>query len=162
MTAADEPIGKSALRSGEATAPLPEGVDAHLHFIGRIATPWRTLKDCPKHGDLDNGPDCCIEIDPRWSAALTGIEKQPFLQVLYWMDRSRRDLTLQNPHGKGTVIGSFALRSPLRPNPIASSVVRLIAVEGTTLTVRGLDCLDGTPLLDIKPERCPPGTAAGR
>ena len=66
---------------------------------------------------------------------------------------------LQNPHGEGWVIGTFALRSPIRPNPIAASVVRLLTVEGATLTVRGLDCLDGTPLLDIKPERCPPGTA---
>lgn len=162
MTAARGTAGASDLRPGEATAALPEGADAHLHFIGRIATPWASLKDCPKHGDLDNGPDCRIEVDPRWAAALTGIEGQPYLQVLYWMDRSRRDLTLQNPHGEGQVIGSFALRSPLRPNPIASSVVRLIVVEGTTLVVRRLDCLDGTPLLDIKPERCPPGTAASR
>jgi tRNA (Thr-GGU) A37 N-methylase len=49
--------------------------------------------------------------------------------------------------------GTFALRSPVRPNPIASSIVQLIAIDGTTLKVRGLDCLDGTPLIDLKPER---------
>jgi tRNA (Thr-GGU) A37 N-methylase len=49
--------------------------------------------------------------------------------------------------------GTFALRSPVRPNPIASSVVALVDVEGATLRVRGLDCLDGTPLIDLKPDR---------
>jgi tRNA (Thr-GGU) A37 N-methylase len=49
--------------------------------------------------------------------------------------------------------GTFALRSPVRPNPIASSIIQLFAIEGTTLQVRRLDCLDGTPLIDLKPER---------
>jgi tRNA (Thr-GGU) A37 N-methylase len=49
------------------------------------------------------------------------------------------------------------LRSPVRPNPIASSVVELVAVEGATLQVRGLDCLDGTPLIDLKPDRAAVG-----
>jgi tRNA (Thr-GGU) A37 N-methylase len=49
--------------------------------------------------------------------------------------------------------GTFALRSPVRPNPIASSIVELVAIDGTTLRVRGLDCLDGTPLIDLKPQR---------
>ena len=67
------------------------------------------------------------------------------------MHRARRDLVLQTPFGKATT-GTFALRSPVRPNPIASSVVELVAIEGTNLQVRGLDCLDGTPLLDLKPD----------
>lgn len=70
------------------------------------------------------------------------------------MDRARRDLVLQSPAHDGTTRGTFALRSPNRPNPIASSIVRLIAIEGTTLVVRGLDCLDGTPVVDVKPEHC--------
>ena len=68
------------------------------------------------------------------------------------MDQARRDLVLQTPFGKATT-GTFALRSPVRPNPIASSIVELVAIEGTNLQVRGLDCVDGTPLLDLKPER---------
>jgi len=60
---------------------------------------------------------------------------------------------LQTPFRTGATTGSFALRSPVRPNPIASSVVDLLAVDGTTLQVRGLDCLDGTPLIDLKSER---------
>ena len=66
------------------------------------------------------------------------------------MDQARRDLLVQAPR-HGDRRGTFALRSPVRPNPIAMSVVRLVRIEGTTLTVVGLDCLDGTPLIDIKP-----------
>lgn len=65
----------------------------------------------------------------------------------------------QSPRSDGTTIGTFAIRSPLRPNPIAASLVRLVAVEGATLVVRGLDCLDGTPLIDIKPDECPRAAA---
>lgn len=70
------------------------------------------------------------------------------------MHEARRDLLTQSPRG-GATLGTFALRSPVRPNPIALSRVRLEGVEGGTLLVRGLDCLDGTPLVDIKPFRCP-------
>jgi tRNA (Thr-GGU) A37 N-methylase len=68
------------------------------------------------------------------------------------MHRARRDLVLQTPFQKETS-GTFALRSPVRPNPIASSIVELVAIDGTHVQVRGLDCLDGTPLIDMKPER---------
>jgi tRNA (Thr-GGU) A37 N-methylase len=67
------------------------------------------------------------------------------------MDRSRRDLVLQVPRTYGRTRGTFALRSPARPNPIAASVARLVRVDGTHLSVVGLDCLDGTPLIDLKP-----------
>jgi tRNA-Thr(GGU) m(6)t(6)A37 methyltransferase TsaA len=71
--------------------------------------------------------------------------------VLYWMHEARRDLVLQAPHHYSERRGTFALRSPVRPNPIAVSVARLVGIEGNKLSVVGLDCLDGTPLLDIKP-----------
>jgi tRNA (Thr-GGU) A37 N-methylase len=67
------------------------------------------------------------------------------------MDKARRDLVLQVPHHYGEARGTFALRSPARPNPIAVSVVRLRNVQGNKLSVAGLDCLDNTPLLDLKP-----------
>jgi len=92
-----------------------------------------------------------IEVDPPWTLALQGLQNHPRLQILYWMHQARRDLVLQTPNHSGRTSGAFALRSPVRPNPIASSVVDLIAVDGTRLVVRGLDCLDGTPLIDIKP-----------
>jgi tRNA-Thr(GGU) m(6)t(6)A37 methyltransferase TsaA len=152
--------GVTQLRPGEVTVPLPEAPDAGVYFIGTIRTPWRSLKECPRRGDLENGPVCRIELDERWRQALTGMEERTHLQILYWMHRSRRDLVRQSPRSDGATIGTFAIRSPLRPNPIASSLVRLVAVEGATLLVRGLDCLDGTPVIDIKPDACPQATRA--
>jgi tRNA (adenine37-N6)-methyltransferase len=139
------------LRDGEIATTLPPDADAELYFIGTIHTPWRRRADCPKRGSLD-GPVCSIVVDERWRSALTGIAEHRRIQVLYWMHHARRDLVLQTPFSTGRTTGTFALRSPVRPNPIASSVVELVAVEDATLRVRGLDCLDGTPLLDLKPE----------
>ncbi len=144
-------MSESELRPGEAAVELPPQTDAGIYFIGVIRTPWHSRKECPKRGSLD-GPICTIVVDERWRGALTGLAAHQRVQVLYWMDRARRDLVLQTPFGKDTA-GTFALRSPVRPNPIASSIVELVAVEGTSLRVRGLDCLDGTPLVDLKPER---------
>ncbi len=133
----------------DATPPA----DATLRFVGRIHTPWTRREDCPRQGSAE-GPDCRIEVFAPWDAALKGIDRVEWLEVLYWLDRSRRDLVHQNPRHDQGVRGTFALRSPVRPNPIGLSRVRLVGVEGAVLTVRGLDCLDGTPLLDIKPDRC--------
>lgn len=138
------------IRPGEAAVALPEGFDAGLYFIGRIRTPWTERGSCPRRGDAEDGPLCTLEVDARWAQALAGLEGCPRIQVLYWMDRARRDLVLQSPRSDGPTRGTFALRSPVRPNPIASSVVRLVGVDGLRVSVRGLDCLDGTPLLDIK------------
>ena len=143
---------QTELRRGEVTVPLPPQNDAGLYFIGTIHTPWYSRQECPKRGSLD-GPICSIVVDERWRVALTDLAGHRRIQVLYWMHRARRDLVLQTPFSTGETTGTFALRSPVRPNPIASSIVELVAVDGTTLQVRGLDCLDGTPLIDLKPER---------
>jgi tRNA (adenine37-N6)-methyltransferase len=140
------------LRPGEVAVELPAAPDAGLYFIGTIRTPWHVRNECPKRGSLD-GPVCTIVLDARWRQALTDVADHRYIQVLYWMHQARRDLVLQTPLSTKQTTGTFALRSPVRPNPIASSVVALVAVEGTSLHVRGLDCLDGTPLVDLKPER---------
>jgi tRNA (adenine37-N6)-methyltransferase len=142
----------NGLRPGEQAAPLPSSPDAGLFFIGVIRTPWTARAECPKRGSPD-GPICSIIVEERWRAALTGLAEHRRLQVLYWMHRARRDLVLQLPFRTGQLTGSFALRSPVRPNPIASSIVDVVAIEETTIKVRGLDCLDGTPLIDLKPDR---------
>jgi tRNA (adenine37-N6)-methyltransferase len=145
----DDPTqSETALRPGEVAIALPAAPDVGVYFIGTIRTPWRTRSECPKRGSLD-GPVCSIIVDDRWREALTDITHHKRIQVLYWMHRARRDLPLRT----GQPTGSFALRSPVRPNPVASSIVDLVAVDKTTLRVRGLDCLDGTPLIDLKPER---------
>jgi tRNA-Thr(GGU) m(6)t(6)A37 methyltransferase TsaA len=141
---------RSAIRPGEVTAALPERFDASLYFIGRMRTPWTRREDCPKNARASDAV-CTIEVDPRWAAALKGIETCSHLVVLYWMDKARRDLLVQAPRHYGEPRATFALRSPARPNPIALSVVRLLGVDGASLSVVGLDCLDGTPLLDLKP-----------
>jgi tRNA-Thr(GGU) m(6)t(6)A37 methyltransferase TsaA len=138
------------IRLGEITGSLPERPDAGLFFIGRIRTPWPTRELCPRRGD-ETGPECRIEVDPRWERALDGLADSSHIQVLYWMHESRRDLLVQVPRHSGKPSGTFALRSPARPNPIASSIVAVVSVVGNLVTVRGLDCVDGTPLLDLKP-----------
>ncbi len=108
---------------------------------------------CPRQGRRD-GPICRIEIAPPWQEGLDGLAAYDAVEVLYWLDRSRRDLVRQSPRGDGTTRGVFSLRSPVRPNPIGTSVATLVGIEGATVLVRGLDCLDGTPLVDLKPDRC--------
>lgn len=148
-----------ATRPGETSAPLPGRQDAHLVFIGRLRTPFATRDQCPRQGDAEHGPVCRAEIEPLWQPALAGIDTFAWLDLLYWMHEARRDLVTQTPRG-GATLGTFALRSPVRPNPIALSRVRLLGLEDGTLFVRGLDCLDGTPLLDAKPHRCLHSTGA--
>jgi tRNA-Thr(GGU) m(6)t(6)A37 methyltransferase TsaA len=141
------------VRDGEVVVPLPEHFDASLYFIGRIRTPWMMRKDCPKNARAarDTGAICTLEVDPRWAPGLLDLERCSHLVVLYWMDRAQRDLAVQVPGHLGKSRGVFSLRSPVRPNPIAMSVVKLIKVEGAKVDVVALDCLDGTPLVDIKP-----------
>lgn len=144
------PDQAEGIRPGELAVELPKSFDAGLYFIGRIRTPWPTRDDCPKNA-RESGAVCTIEVDPRYAAALAGVESCSHVLVLYWMDEARRDLVLQAPRHYAELRGTFALRSPVRPNPIAASVVRLLKVEGPRLTVIGLDCKDGTPLVDLKP-----------
>lgn len=144
---ADEEFG---IRAGEVAIRLPERVDAGVYFLGRLRTPWTRREDCPKNS-RESDAVCTIEVDSRYAAGLKGVQSCSHLLVLYWMDRSRRDLVLQAPRHYGEPRGTFALRSPARPNPIAASVVRLLQISDHRLSVVGLDCLDGTPLIDIKP-----------
>lgn len=140
------------IRGGEVAIDPPRATDAGLVYIGRIRTPWTDRMVCPRQGRLD-GPLCRIEVFEPWVAALDGLEAFTQIEVLYWLDASRRDLVRQSPADDGNTRGTFALRSPVRPNPIGIAIATLIALEGGTLIVRGLDCLDGTPLLDLKPDR---------
>ena len=142
--------GKYGVRPGEVAVPLPQHPDAGLYFIGRIRTPWTRREDCPKN-PAEADAECTIHLDPPWADGLKGVETCSHLIVLYWMGEARRDLVLQVPRHYGEQRGTFALRSPARPNPIALSVVKLLRVDGAVLTVKGIDCLDGTACLDIKP-----------
>jgi tRNA (adenine37-N6)-methyltransferase len=140
------------IRTGEVAIDPPAPTDAGLVFIGRVHTPWTDRLKCPRQGRHD-GPVCRIEIFEHWLPALDGIAQFERLEILYWLHLSRRDLVRQSPASDGNTRGTFSLRSPVRPNPIGSSIVTLVSVEADGITVRGLDCLDGTPLIDIKPDR---------
>ncbi|WKA31380.1 tRNA (N6-threonylcarbamoyladenosine(37)-N6)-methyltransferase TrmO [Bradyrhizobium roseum] len=141
------------IRDGELTVDTPPARDAVLFFIGRIRTPWKSRLDTPRQGRHD-GPVCRLEIFEPWVPAIKGVEFYENLEVIYWLHQSRRDLVLQSPKNNQKTRGTFSLRSPVRPNPIGTSIVKFVGIEGNTILVRGLDCLDETPLLDVKPDRC--------
>jgi tRNA-Thr(GGU) m(6)t(6)A37 methyltransferase TsaA len=138
------------LRSGEIAVELPATGDAEIYFVGRIRTPWASRDECPKNSG-ESQAVCRIEVDARYADGLRDIETVSHLIVLYFMDEAARNIVVQAPSHYRSPHGVFALRSPARPNPIAHSVVRLLRVDGTRLDVIGLDCRDGTPLVDIKP-----------
>ena len=138
------------LRDGEVAVELPARFDASLYYIGRIHTPWRRREDCPKipAKRMPNVPSCSIRGGSKgcmaWRPSAT------WWCSIGWTGRGAISYA-QAPHHYTERRGTFALRSPVRPNPIAVSVARLVRVDGNRLTVVGLDCVDDTPLLDLKP-----------
>jgi tRNA-Thr(GGU) m(6)t(6)A37 methyltransferase TsaA len=97
-----------------------------------------------------------VEINPRFSAGLNGIEKNKYIWVLFWMHKlteADRNILEAHPMGdrKKAKRGVFALRSPMRPNPIGLTRGRVVERNGNTLIVAGLDAFEGTPVIDIKP-----------
>jgi tRNA-Thr(GGU) m(6)t(6)A37 methyltransferase TsaA len=144
---------ETQLREGEVAVDMPEAHDAGLVFIGRIRTPWKSREETPRQGNHD-GPICRLEIFEPWVAALQGVEFYQYLEVIYWLHQSRRNIVLQSPKNDRSTRGTFSLRSPVRPNPIGTSIVKFVGVQGSSVLVRGLDCLDETPLIDLKPDRC--------
>jgi tRNA (adenine37-N6)-methyltransferase len=145
-------VRENEIRASEQAVDMPSTADAGLVFIGRIRTPWSSRLVTPRQGRLD-GPMCRIEIFEPWVPALDGLGSYSRVEVLYWLHLSRRDLILQSPANDSASRGTFSLRSPVRPNPIGTSVAQLVGIEGAVVLVRGLDCVDGTPLLDLKPDR---------
>lgn len=123
---------------------------SELKTIGKIRTPYRSISECPSHVD-PQGPPCKLILDEAFRDGLKGLSPGQDILVLYWFENVDRDLMVQTPRRGGSKRGVFALRSPHRPNPIAASVVTVESIENDQIAVRGMDCLDGTPLLDIKP-----------
>jgi len=126
------------------------GMTAALHYIGHIRTPYHTLDQCPSNVD-PGGPSCELRLDEAFEQGLAGLVPGASILVLYWLDRADREALMQRRRKSGQLSGVFALRSPHRPNPIGAAVVKVVDISGSCVRVRGLDCLDGTPLLDIKP-----------
>mgnify|MGYP001604947701 CR=1 FL=1 len=121
--------------------------------IGRLRTPFATLGDCPRNTRaLDPAPLCRVEVAADYTAGLQSLEGFSHLILLYWLDQAGAADLVFTPPFDPQPRGIFATRSPRRPNPIGLAVVAFEGFEGpATLLVRNLDCVDGTPLLDIKP-----------
>jgi tRNA-Thr(GGU) m(6)t(6)A37 methyltransferase TsaA len=121
--------------------------------IGRLVTPFRTRADCPRNGrQPDPAPDCAAIVDEDFRPGLAALDGFSHLILLYWLHEAPAADLVFTPPFDGQPRGVFATRAPHRPNPIGLSVVAFdgFAAPGR-LRVRYLDCIDGTPLLDIKP-----------
>ncbi|KQC04640.1 MAG: tRNA-Thr(GGU) m(6)t(6)A37 methyltransferase TsaA [Methanoculleus sp. SDB] len=115
-----------------------------------MRTPFRARSDAPRQG-RGAGTVGEIHIDDAYTPGLEGIEACRYLIVLAWFDRSDRAALTATPPGTGISRGVFSTRSPDRPNPVGIECVELIERRGNVLKVRGVDALDGTPVIDIKP-----------
>ena len=129
--------------------------------IGFVSSPYKDASDVPKGLGAEHEADGVLKILPRLEPGLTDIEGFSHLIVLWEFDRSpklelhgpelQRDELLGTPPSDNRPHGVFATRSPRRPNPIGLTIVELLRRDGLDLHVRGVDMLDGTPILDIKP-----------
>ena len=135
--------------------PAGHADDARLAFIGRIESPWATRADCPKNLRIarERGAPARVHVDETWRQGLSGLEDYKHIILLYWMNEARRDIILQQPRHSFEPSGTFALRSPVRPNPIALATVRVLNIDFARgiLDIDAIDCINGTPLIDIKP-----------
>src|SRR5271163_4638482 len=119
--------------------------------IGFVRSPYKDAGAIPKGLGAKHEADGMLGILPELEAGLTDIEGFSHLVVLWEFDRSHGFELLGTPPSDNRAHGVFATRSPRRPNPIGLTIVELLRRDGLELQVRGVDMLDGTPILDIKP-----------
>ncbi|HEY2472309.1 MAG TPA: tRNA (N6-threonylcarbamoyladenosine(37)-N6)-methyltransferase TrmO [Terracidiphilus sp.] len=119
--------------------------------IGFIRTPYTDTKSIPKGLGAKHDAEGVLDILPEFEPGLTDIEGFSHLFVIWAFDRSDGYDLIGSPPFDERPHGVFATRSPRRPNPIALTVVELLSRDAGKLHVRGVDMLDGTPILDIKP-----------
>ena len=122
-----------------------------LKPIGTIRSPYTSTADIPKGPGAKHEAEGVLELLPELELGLTDIEGFSHLYVIWVFDRAEGYDLLSKPPTDNRQHGVFATRAPRRPNPIGLSVVQLLRRAGPRLHVRGLDMLDGTPILDIKP-----------
>jgi tRNA-Thr(GGU) m(6)t(6)A37 methyltransferase TsaA len=119
--------------------------------IGHITSPYQTTKEIPKGLAAKHDAEGVLKILPEFEAGLTDIEGFSHVFVLWVFDHSEGFDLVATPPIDNRPHGVFATRSPRRPNPIGLTVVQLLRREGNSLHVRGVDMLNGTPILDLKP-----------
>jgi formylmethanofuran dehydrogenase subunit E len=121
-----------------------------INPIGIIRTPFKRREECPFQGARAKATGKIV-LDKHLQPALKDLDGVTHLFLLTFMDQAdRKRLQTITPYGP-EIHGTFATRSPNRPNPIGLSVVKLTKIKGCQLYVQGVDCLDGTPVIDIKP-----------
>lgn len=127
-------------------------MSAELIFVGHIKTPYQTTEACPGQARPENGTSQII-VDEKYASAIDGLKVGDHVQVLYWFDQADRSVLKTVPGWSETneERGVFSIRSPRRPNPIALSTVEIFSIDENIMTVTAMDCIDGTPLLDMKP-----------
>ena len=121
-----------------------------LKSIGIINSPYKKKEDAPRQGRYSEEISEITVFD-EYKEGLQDIERKNHYYIFYWLDRAERDTLKGIPHGRTQERGVFSIRSPARPNPIAMCLVEIIKIEGNKLSVKWLDALDGSPLIDIKP-----------
>jgi len=122
----------------------------NLRPIGMIHSPYHDRVQAPHQGSRRE-EICQVELFKEFEEGLTDIEGFSHIMLIYYLHKSRGYSLIVKTPWDVTPHGLFTTRSPNRPNPLGLSVVRLIARKGNILEVKGLDAIDGTPLLDIKP-----------
>jgi tRNA-Thr(GGU) m(6)t(6)A37 methyltransferase TsaA len=123
-----------------------------LEPVGRVQSPLTDPADAPKQG-FEGAPEAELVLEPDVLEALDGIEPGARVIVLTWLDRARRDVLRVHPRDdpSNPMRGVFSTRSADRPNPIGLHEVEVLAIEGNRVRVSGLEAVDGTPVLDLKP-----------
>ncbi|HSK28069.1 MAG TPA: tRNA (N6-threonylcarbamoyladenosine(37)-N6)-methyltransferase TrmO [Jiangellales bacterium] len=123
-----------------------------VHPIGRVESPLIDPGSAPKQGD-EGAPDAWLVFDPTVREGLRGLGVGAEVLLLTWLDRARRDVLVVHPRGDPgrPETGVFTTRSPDRPNPIGLHRVTIKAVDGLRLQVGGLEAVDATPIVDVKP-----------
>ena len=123
-----------------------------LRPIGIVHSPWAQKAQAPRQG-AEAQVESIIQLDERWAPGLAGLDPGRYIWVIcQFRPQSEIDLMI-HPRGNPSrpLTGLFNTRSPQRPNPLSLTLVKLVARQGGRLTVRGLEMIDGTPVLDIKP-----------
>jgi tRNA-Thr(GGU) m(6)t(6)A37 methyltransferase TsaA len=120
--------------------------------IGRVESPLTDPASAPRQGD-EGAPDAWLAFESSVREALGGIEAGDELIVLTWLHRARRNVLSVHPRGdeSRSPQGVFGTRSPDRPNPIGLHRVRVACIDEGRVRVRGLEAVDGTPIIDVKP-----------
>ena len=127
--------------------------------VGNVESPLTDTAAAPSQGD-EGAPDAWIAVLAEFGAAMRDLAVRDRVLVLTWLDRADRTALDVHPRGDNARprLGVFSTRSPDRPNPIGLHEVEILAIDGTRLHVRGLEAVDGTPVVDIKPVLGPPST----